>query len=132
MSALGLLKSLLGGQLPANILGSVHLDHWTVSRNGKRLGPVTQAKIGLKEGDHFWGEFAFAESAGSAPGVTHLLTCERPLRGGDSLITLDILPVVGHVAFTTHLTGFPPQVRLEIDVALTGAARYRFDATVEG
>lgn len=120
-----MLKTWLSGGLPASLMPHLKADHWTVSLDKQAIGPVTSAKIGLKAGSDFWAVFAF-EVAGEG----HTIACERPLQGGDSTITYDAQAVPGHVAFATHLHGFPPEVRLEIDVVLNAGGRYRFDAKV--
>ena len=88
------------------LLGQVSLNHWTVSHNGQRKGPILDAHTGLKNGTTFWARFKFTED-----GKDHTLTGERPIQGGDSTITLDDAAVTGgqitlskHFKFPLHLS----------------------------
>jgi hypothetical protein len=128
MTALDLLKTFLSGGLPMSLIPHLKLDHWTGSYNGSLpLAPITEAKLGLKNGTDFWAHFTFEEN-----GAGHVIDCTRPLTGGAASIQLDGQDRTGHVTFATHLTAFPAAVKLEIDVVMDTAGRYRFDAKVEG
>jgi hypothetical protein len=114
-------------QIIQTLLQGVSLNHWTVSHNCQRKGPVTEAHTGLRDGTTFWARFKFKEDA-----TEHTITGERDLTGGASSITLDGAAVTGgHIALSKHIQGFPPHLSVEIDFDLQSAAgQYRFDAQV--
>ena len=125
MSPVDVLRLLLSEDLPGSLISRLKLDHWTGSFDGSRFGPITVAKIGLKNGTDFWATFQFEED-----GEGHVIDCTRPLTGGTATIQLDGQDHSGHVTFAHHVKAFPPQVKLEIDVVMDTAGRYRFDARI--
>ena len=125
MSLTDILKMLFGGKLPVN-LSNLKLDHWTVSHDGVRKGPVVSARVGIKNIDIFWAHISFI-----VDGIPHTLDVERGLKGGVSTIIFDGASVVGgSIAFKTHAVGFPPKFKFELSVHLP-TTTFRFDANIK-
>lgn len=107
------------------VFSKFHITNWTVSLNGAAKGPVTSAKVGIKNTSVFWANMNF-----TVDGVAHILTGERSLLGGVSTVTLDGVAVPNaHIALSKHIQGFPPHLKVEVDFDLVGAT-YRFDGRV--
>jgi hypothetical protein len=110
------------------LLQGVSLNDWTVSHNHTRKGPVTEARVGVRDGTTFWARFKFQED-----GTAHAIEAERSFTGGPATITLDGAAIAGgHIALSKHIKGFlPPHLSVEIDIDLpTAVGQYRFDAQV--
>lgn len=111
------------------LLGMVSLKDWSVSHNGTRIGPVTEAHCGIKGQGIFWARFTFTED-----GTAHAIEGERALTGsGSSTVTLDGLSMeTAHIALKKHVMGFPrPHLSVEVDFdTQSPAGLYRFDGKV--
>lgn len=110
------------------LLSMVSLKDWSVSHNGTRIGPITDAHCGIKGQGIFWARFTF----NGEDGASHGIVGERALAGsGSSTVTLDGLSMeTAHIALKKHLMGFPvPHLSVEIDFdTQSPAGLYRFDA----
>jgi hypothetical protein len=109
------------------VLQGVSLSHWTVSHNGTRKGPVTEAQVGMRDGNTFWVRFRFQED-----GTAHSIEGEWSLTGSPSTIRLDGISITsGHIVLATHIKVVPPHRSVEIDFDLQSQiGQYRFDAPV--
>ena len=108
------------------LLTNHKVENWEVSLNGERKGPVSHGAIGLSRLSLFWATFTF-----TVDGTVHTVSANRPLTGGDASVLFDTKPVTGaHLTLSKHLVGFPPHLRVEIDIVLNDHERYRFDGTV--
>ncbi|HYT46226.1 MAG TPA: hypothetical protein VEP90_28110 [Methylomirabilota bacterium] len=112
-------------KLLESVLSGHSITNWTCSVNGHRKGPVIDGKVGLKNVSTFWAHMKF-----EIDGVVHHIDGERPLTGGASTIAVDghMVPS-SHLALRTHIAGFPPSMKIEIDFDCPGKV-YRFDGKV--
>lgn len=99
-------------------------NRWKASKDGQRIGPILEAKCGLK-GTTFWCRFEVEEDDGHTCKLEGIM----PLEGGADVVTCNGEDVdADDVAISWRWVGFSPVLLVIVKYEQDGQeVRYRFD-----